>query len=205
MSLESWGALFITCVALSLSPGPSSTYALATSIRQGAIAGFKAVLGSTLGFSTLILIALVGLTAFVATLPWLVSFMKGIGALYLLWLAFTLWRSANANEPHTEMAQQKSLSRHHAVVRGFLIALSNPKIVLFWLAFMPSIVAVDALTTVDMAVVIATFALVEAGVELALVWFGAAAQHFLAKHVRLIDRFSAVIFVLFAIMIVLSE
>ncbi len=203
MTLEHWFALFATCIALAVSPGPSSTYALTTSIRSGQGAGLRAVMGSTLGFAALILTALVGLTAFLADKPWTLITLKGLGATYLLWLSYSLWQ-------HTESANDKPMPdapkrvSGNTFLRGFLIALSNPKIVLFWLAFMPSIMPLDQLSATDVVLVMLTFAIVEACAELSLVWMGAKAQRFLARHVQLIDQGSAIIFVGFALLIVTS-
>lgn len=202
MTFEHWLALFFTCTALAISPGPSSTYALTTSIRSGHRTGLRAVAGSTLGFAALILTALIGLTAFLADFPWVLYSLKILGALYLVWLAFSLWRQL----PQAEHETVPDLPKKQAnpFVRGFLIALSNPKIVLFWLAFMPSIMPLDALTARDVLLVMATFAIVEACAELSLVWLGAKAQRFLENHVRLIDRGSAIIFIVFAVLIATS-
>ena len=203
MDFEHWLALFATCVALAVSPGPSSTYALSTSIRYGHRAGVRAVIGSATGFASLIFIALVGLTALVATLPWFILGLKIAGAIYLLWLAVSLWRHAKFhNEPATDINQWNSTKKQAStLVRGFLIAFSNPKVVLFWLAFIPSILLVEQLDAWDIVIVIATFALVEAIAELLLVWLGARAQRYLQKHMALIDRLSAVIFSIFAMIL----
>lgn len=201
MTLEHWLALFATCIALAASPGPSSTYALTTSIRAGHGAGVRAVMGSTLGFAALTLTALVGLTAFLADKPWTLITLKGLGALYLLWLAYSLWNPTE-NTSYKAALEQTKKPPSNTFIRGFLIALSNPKIVLFWLAFMPSIMPLDQLSATDVVLVMLTFAIVEACAELGLVWLGAKAQRFLARHVRLIDRGSAIIFVGFALMIV---
>ena len=110
-----------------LSPGPAFLYILKISLVQGKAAGIAAGLGLGLMASLWTLAALVGLDAVFAVVPQLYVMIKTIGALYLIWLAVGLWRSATPNELD-EATPKGGVSPFWG---GFFINLANPKSVLF--------------------------------------------------------------------------
>lgn len=198
MHFEQWSALFSACVALSLSPGPNSTLALSTAIRHGHRAALLAVAGGALGFSSLILIALCGATAFMASLPLALEAIKWSGGLYLILLAYKLVNSHKVAKVEEDSAPKPPF------LSGAIIAFSNPKIVLFWLAFIPSLLPIETLSTGGILLIVATFTMVEACAECVLVWLGQSAQRFLQQHIVWVNRMSAAIFLIFAVVILFN-
>ncbi len=197
MNFQEWLILATACFALACSPGPNSTFALTSSIKFGAKSSIKGVIGGALGFMILILIALLGLAHIVTDNIYLMNLIKTAGCLYLFYLGYKLWNTH-------KLTDKKEVSDQGLFIQGFILAISNPKIILFCIAFIPTIIAIDALTWQTIALIIATFAIMETGFETALVLGAKTAQHFLKKHIQIIDKTSAVLFACFGILILLN-
>jgi len=197
MNLQEWLILATACFALACSPGPNSTFALTSSIKYGPRATLKGVLGGAVGFMSLILVALLGLASFITENPILMQGLKVCGCLYLFYLGYKLWNTHSL--PEATQIKPKGLFS-----QGFLLAISNPKIILFWVAFIPTVVAIDTLTWQTIALIIATFAFMETGFEAALVLGAKTAQRFLQKHIVKIEKTSAVVFAGFGLMILIN-
>ncbi|MFD1341811.1 LysE family translocator [Litorisediminicola beolgyonensis] len=115
-----------TLLAALASPGPALLLALRTATVEGRAAGIATGAGLALMAATWTTVALLGLDAVFALVPWLYGALKLAGAVYLLWIAVQIWRDARA--PLTATPQ---VSGRRAFARGLLVNLANPKSVLF--------------------------------------------------------------------------
>lgn len=130
-------AFAIASVALILTPGPDQLLIAARAIGQGREAGIVASLGIGIGLVCHIIAAALGVAAIVAALPLALEVIRCAGAAYLLWLGIRLLRSPGEGGG-TVAAPRAPL---WAVFRqGILTNLLNPKIILFFLAFLPQFV-----------------------------------------------------------------
>ena len=123
-----WGHLVafnVALIAAMLSPGPALLLALRTAITSGRLAGIATGAGLGLMASLWTLAALVGLDLVFALFPWAYLALKTVGALYLIYLAWCMWRDA-----HKPLTANPTPARR-AFRTGFLVNLSNPKSVLF--------------------------------------------------------------------------
>jgi threonine/homoserine/homoserine lactone efflux protein len=130
-------AFAIASVALILTPGPDQLLIAARAVGQGREAGVVASLGIGVGLVFHTTAAALGIAAIVAALPLALELIRYAGAAYLLWLGIRLFRT------HGEAAASVAAARAPlwAVFRqGILTNLLNPKIVLFFLAFLPQFV-----------------------------------------------------------------
>lgn len=128
---------------LNLTPGPDVLYIVGQSLRGGRRAGLAAVAGITAGCFVHVTLAALGLGVLLATSAWLFDLVKWVGAGYLLWVGVRLLRApagvvelADGGAP---AAVPSSLRRVFA--GGFLTNVLNPKVVLFFLAFLPQFIA----------------------------------------------------------------
>lgn len=119
-------------VLLNLTPGADVMLTIAVAIRGGWRHGVAAALGVSLGGLVHVLLATLGLSALLLSLPHGFDIVRGIGICYLLYLAVTSWCASAAS---LEKASEMSLI--HACVRGFTTSALNPKVALFILAFLP--------------------------------------------------------------------
>jgi threonine/homoserine/homoserine lactone efflux protein len=135
MTAETLGLLVIACLAVNLTPGPSVLLVTSVSAAHGFRAGLLAMLGMTAGAFLHILLAASGVAALLATAPLMFAIIQYLGAAYLIYLGIGLLGSRHIDK--TALDQQPSNSSWHYFRRGFLIDTLNPKIALFFLAFIP--------------------------------------------------------------------
>jgi threonine efflux protein len=119
------------------SPGPSNLAIMATSMSEGRVQGLALGVGVTAGSLTWGILTAVGVSALIAATPLALTVIKGIGALYMLFLAWRLGRSAFYNiDLVVAAAANTAPSLPLSFMRGYLIHLTNPKALLTWMAIM---------------------------------------------------------------------
>ena len=137
-------ALFVVSgLLLNLTPGADTLYIVGRSTLQGARAGAVAALGIGTGCCVHILAAALGLSALLAASAAAFTALKLVGAAYLVYLGVALWRSRpDLQTRHRNPATASSL--HAVFAQGVLTNVLNPKVALFFLAFLPQFVDADA-------------------------------------------------------------
>lgn len=139
---ELW-LFIISGIILNILPGPDSLYIIGRSATQGFRAGSVAALGIGSGTIIHILTAAFGLSAILATSAVAFNVIKLIGAVYLLYMAFTLLFS-NAKGNEVKAKGFRSVSLKMIFSQGFLTNVLNPKVALFFLAFVPQFIHPEA-------------------------------------------------------------
>ena len=137
--------LFIVSgLLLNMAPGPDSLLIMTYSARQGWRAGSTAALG--IGSGTLLhtCAAALGLSALLATSATAFTAVKWVGAMYLLYVGVGLLRSQKKKPECTGAQQAQSLPYRKIFLKGFLTNSLNPKVAVFFLAFVPQFIAPDA-------------------------------------------------------------
>ncbi len=130
-------------LALNLTPGADMMFCLAQGLRGGPLPALAASAGISLGGMVHVTLAGLGLGAMVAQFPWLFGAIRWVGAVYLLWLAYrTLTTPISAGD--LPAARPSALSMGRALRDGMIVNLSNPKVILFILAFVPQFVTTSA-------------------------------------------------------------
>jgi homoserine/homoserine lactone efflux protein len=133
MNWELFTAFLLITLVLMLIPGPIVTLVVATSARQGLRAGLVTVAGTSCGSAAVLTVIALGLSWILGhALVWF-EMLRWVGAAYLVWLGIQAWRGAGRGEPAPPD------DRIH-FGRGFLVALSNPKTIAFFTAFLPQFV-----------------------------------------------------------------
>ena len=173
-------------LAALLSPGPAMLYILRTTLAQGRRAGALGVLGIGTMAAIWTALALLGLVAVFELFPWVYVIVKTIGALYLIWIAIQMWRSAGA--PLGEAPRPAS----RAILGGFLVNLANPKSMLFAAAVLVVVFPAE-MTAAQKGFVILNHLLVEwlVGGALVLVLSVPAVTQQYMRAKSLIDRIAA--------------
>lgn len=137
---EFW-LFFSASFLLWITPGPDTVYILARTISQGRFAGLLSVFGISTGILAHTLFAAIGLSALLATSALAFTAVKFIGAAYLIYLGIQALRSHRKLAVPGEASIQRSSQLFY---QGFLTNLLNPKIAIFFLAFLPQFVAPGA-------------------------------------------------------------
>ncbi len=132
-------AYSLACFVLFITPGPDMSFFLAKTVQGGRRAGIAAMGGACAGNLVHSLAAAFGLSALIAASTTAFTAVKIIGALYLLWMAYDAIRHGSALSLAGAEAEPPSLRK--TFVMGVGINLTNPKVVLFFLTFLPQFIA----------------------------------------------------------------
>jgi RhtB (resistance to homoserine/threonine) family protein len=130
-------------IVLNILPGPDSLYIIGRSAGQGFRAGSAAALGIGSGTMVHVLAAAFGLSAILATSATAFTVVKMIGCAYLLYLAFTMLVS-KAESPAAQAQPSTAQPLGKIYYQGFLTNVLNPKVALFFLAFVPQFISPDS-------------------------------------------------------------
>jgi homoserine/homoserine lactone efflux protein len=171
MSLNTWLIYLVAATGLSLSPGPNGLLALTHGALHGRRLTLFTIAGGALGFVVLIALSMFGIGALLkSSLVWLLV-MKWLGGAYLVWLGIQVWRSAPLGDA---LAQTTAAASGATLFRqGLLSAVTNPKGILFFAAFLPQFIDPARSLWLQFVLMAGTFALVEIATEL----FIASAAH----------------------------
>lgn len=146
-SLAHWLTFVGAGLALEFTPGPSMLYVLGQTARHGRRHGLVGLAGVLSGGVVHIVLTVFGLAALIARSAWLFSIIKWVGAAYLIWLGMqSLWARSRDSGAEAEAtgAMRTVPSVWRAYRQGLLIDLFNPKVALFFLAFIPQFVVPGA-------------------------------------------------------------
>jgi threonine/homoserine/homoserine lactone efflux protein len=132
-------AYSVACFVLFITPGPDMSLFLAKTVSGGRKAGIAAMLGAQAGCCVHTMLAALGLSALLAASATAFLVLKMVGGLYLLWLAVDAIRHGSALNVRREAGTQVSVWR--TFVLGVGVNLTNPKVVLFFVTFLPQFVS----------------------------------------------------------------
>jgi homoserine/homoserine lactone efflux protein len=131
MNWSLFSAFILITIVLFLTPGPIVTLILATGARQGTRAALMTVAGAASGNAVLLVFIAFGLGWILQMSADVFDVLRWVGAAYLVWLGIQAWRHAGAKT--TVLAP----AAHVHARRGFVVALTNPKTIAFYTAFLP--------------------------------------------------------------------
>jgi homoserine/homoserine lactone efflux protein len=136
MSVELYLAYLVACVLIVLLPGPTMTLIIANSLAHGTRAGLLTAAGNQFGLALIITAVAIGLASVIEAMGWWFDWIRLAGAAYLVWLGWKLIRSSGA----TGSADRAPPPRGGFLLQSFLVALSNPKTLIFFGAFIPQFI-----------------------------------------------------------------
>jgi threonine/homoserine/homoserine lactone efflux protein len=169
MDLDTWLVYLLAATGLSLSPGPNGLLALTHGALHGRRKALFTIAGGALGFIVLIALSMFGIGALLqSSLLWLTA-LKWIGGAYLIWLGVQVWRAPPlAVDLSAAQAPAAGVGGFSLFRQGALSALSNPKGILFFAAFLPQFIDPARSLLVQFLVMAGTFAAVEVATELVI-------------------------------------
>lgn len=132
-------AYLAAVLVIAITPGPDMTFFVSRAISQGTKSGLAAMLGAISGIMVHTCLVAFGLAALIVASPTLFAGLKITGALYLAYLAFQAVRQGSAFTVKAERARGRSLTKDY--LQGLWINLLNPKIILFFMTFLPQFVS----------------------------------------------------------------
>src|SRR6476620_7213214 len=154
MSLQVYLAFVAACIGLALIPGPVVTLMIANGLRYGTSAALINIAGVQAGLAIVIAIVAIGLTSLMATMGYWFDWVRFAGAAYLVWLGIKLiWAPVEGVDVDTPPPPP----RGGFFLQGFLVLLSNPKVLVFFGAFIPQFMDMNQPHFPQVALLGATF------------------------------------------------
>ena len=136
---------FLTAsILLTLAPGPDNLYLLTKSLSDGAKSGVILAAGLVSGIIFHTLLVMVGVATFIQNSTIAFTILKIFGAAYLIFLAFKSFQAARAGKKISMQKSGAKISYAELYQRGVLMNVLNPKVLLFFLAFLPQFVNFSA-------------------------------------------------------------
>ncbi|MEM0909721.1 MAG: LysE family translocator [Pseudomonadota bacterium] len=172
MTLESFIGLFIAMIVVAAIPGPA-VFAITTASLSG---GFRRGLNMTVGLLfadfTFILLGVSGLALVAESLGALFTVIKYLCAIYLIWMGISLLFSS----PQKGDLEQEAVSARSDVLAGFLITISNPKAIVFYVALFPAFIDFNTITSLDVLGIMTCAAIAFSSVNLAYAYLSSSAS-----------------------------
>ncbi len=159
MTIESALSFFIAIVIFGITPGPGVFAILARALVQGASSCFMLALGMTISDILYLVAACFGLAVMATHWSELFTVIRIAGAAYLIYLGWKMWHAPIDLEETESKATKSGMAL--SFLQGFLISASNPKVILFYIAFLPTFMDLTVLDGGDilLAAVLTLFGL----------------------------------------------
>lgn len=203
MPFDLWVSFTVAAAVLAVAPGPDNLFVLLQSAMYGARAGIFVTLGLCVGVFIQTLLAAFGVAAVVAASPTLLMIIQLCGAAYLLYLAWGAWRAPVGQDGEVKEKGPR-LTDFQLWRRGILMNITNPKVLIFFLAFFPQFIipgSSEHQVMVQMLIMGMTFLVCTLLVFSAVAWgAGTLADRLRNPRVQtILNKTSALIFLLLAI------
>ncbi len=161
MELSNWLLYAAAALGLSLTPGPNGLLALTHGALFGTKKTIATILGGLTGFFLVIAMSMFGIGALLAASASLLTVLKWLGGAYLVFLGIQVWRSPALALTRNKVSGSSGLYR-----AGLFSALSNPKGILFFVAFLPQFIEPERSLFAQFVIMAATFLVIEFFYEL---------------------------------------
>jgi homoserine/homoserine lactone efflux protein len=188
MSLETWFAFVTATLILTITPGPSIVLGMVHSLNYGARKTLFTALGDISANMIQMLVVAVGLGVVIASSVVAFQVVKWGGVAVLLVMSLQLFRSSkNLNN---EALKTKNAKPFRLYCSGFLVAIGNPKALVFFTAFFPQFIDPEKLLAPQLALMCPTMAFMDFAFVMLYALGAKGLLGFLRKHPRLLNRFS---------------
>lgn len=167
MALETFLLYLAAWTAVALSPGPAVMFAMSQAARRGMRGAAAGTGGILLAHVLCFALVAFGLMALLASISGAMTFIRIVGAAYLVYLGVRMVASKTHAIPDVDAAAPRPLARTGIVLQGTLVQLTNPKNLLFVLAFLPQFVAADRPLLPQLGIMLAVTMTVDGAVLLA--------------------------------------
>ncbi|MBG1231722.1 LysE family translocator [Aestuariivirga litoralis] len=187
MTMNSYLAFILAATALAIVPGPTVTIVIANSLKHGTRAGLLNVLGTQIGVIIWLAIAALGLTAAIHMMGVWFDVLRYVGAAYLVWLGIKLFRSKG------DLAMATDRARPHGsfLLQGFVVIMSNPKMLVLFGALIPPFIPSGADVTWSTLQLGLTFAVIACFSDsLYAILAGRAGKWLSQKRIRILEIIS---------------
>jgi homoserine/homoserine lactone efflux protein len=198
VELSTWLLYTAAAVGLSLTPGPNGLLALTHGALYGTKRTIATILGGSVGFALIIALSMFGIGALLAANADLIFWLKWLGGAYLVFLGIQVWRS----DPIGTSAEKPGKSGFRKLFQaGFLSASTNPKGILFFVAFLPQFIDPQGSLLIQFLIMAGTFVVIEFIYEIAVASAADRIQPFLKRAGKKFNRFFGGVFVAIGVLL----
>lgn len=185
-------SFLIYCFIVTVTPGPTNIVILSTVHNWGTKKAIEYTYGATIAVGLLLIISAMMNTMLITVIPKILIYMQIIGTLYMLYLAYQIYK-ANTSEP--------TIKETATFMSGLFMQFLNPKVVLFTMTVIPSFILPYYTSMPTVAISIVTIALI--GFSSLMIWvlFGSIFKRFLQSHEKIVNVVMALFLVYAAAMI----
>ena len=159
MEFGTWLLYFLAAIGLSLTPGPNGLLALTHGAIYGAKKTLSTITGGVIGFGVVVGLSIFGIGALLAASAQLLTVLKWLGGAYLIFLGIQVWRSPAVGADSSEVL--KNRGHLQLFQAGFLSAVTNPKGILFFVAFLPQFIDPERNLFIQFLILAGTFMFIE--------------------------------------------
>jgi len=199
VELNTWLIYAAAAAGLSLTPGPNGLLALTHGALHGVRKTLFTIAGGALGFTTVIAVSLFGIGALLAASSELLVVLKWVGGAYLVWLGIGVWRSPAMGA--TQGPELRVITRVNVFRQGLLASITNPKGILFFVAFLPQFLSEDIPLLTQFLVMAITFVGIEIITETVIALGAAKIQPLLARFGKRFNRVFGAMFMLIGVLL----
>ncbi|MFT5727400.1 MAG: threonine/homoserine/homoserine lactone efflux protein [Desulforhopalus sp.] len=205
-SFESLSVFFATSLLLGVTPGPDNLFVLAQAAQRGKFAGIVVTLGLSTGILFHTLAVALGAAALFSTSALAFNVLKYVGAAYLLYLAYQSWQASGES---SQQVRVSGVSWRRLYGRGIVMNITNPKISIFFLAFLPQFTdpasgpLLPQFLLLGVLFVLSTF-LVFGGISFLAGWIGTFLRSS-QRPERILNRVAGVVFLSLAAKLAFTE
>lgn len=209
LGIQEFWLFVVAGLLLNITPGPDMAFIVGRSTQYGTRAGVAAALGIGTGCFVHIAAAAVGISALLAASDLAFAVLKWVGATYLVYIGLQMLKaSMQSTRPAAAESRAKTPELRSIFFQGFLTNILNPKVALFFLAFLPQFIRSDAPSTVVAFLLLGlVFNVTGTGWNLGVAWFAGrltASPNFHRARVWL-DRALGGLFVALGVRLVLAD
>lgn len=206
-SFVHWSTFLTAAILLNISPGPDIAFILGQTIKRGRKYGFVAMFGIWTGSFIHVIFTALGLSAILTTSALAFSIVKWLGALYLIWLGIQALFSKGTILSTDKYKPSNNLSKIYK--QGVLVSLLNPKVAIFFMAFLPQFVEIGAgAVSLQLFFHGTLIIIVAAFIEPPLVLIGSSISTYLNNNTKIsiwLDRILGTVFISLGIKLATSE
>ena len=161
MPIDLWLAFVTASLAILLLPGPTTMLIVGYALGDGRRAAFGAVGGVLAGDLAALAVSAIGLGAILASSATVFTVMKFAGAAYLIWLGVKMWRAPvdpdAMDAAQAEAAADRRAKGRRRALHGFIVTALNPKLIAFFIAFLPQFMTLHAPVLPQLLILAPTF------------------------------------------------
>jgi len=158
MSLHEWFGFVVVAMLVTLTPGPGVIMALSNSVAYGPRRAMLGSIGNAFGLLAISAATSAGLGVVLQASATALLLLKVLGASYLIYLGVKQWRSRTSAFDKLDQPAGRASTNNRLMLNGVTVALTNPKAILFFAAFLPQFIRPGSDSTAQLGILVLTFA-----------------------------------------------